>query len=65
MYSTPFLSLEEVRDAIIGRDFIFETPYGKRLLTYADYTASGRSLRFIEQFLIKIQREYANNYRKK
>ena len=62
MYSTPFLSFEEVRDAIIGRDFIFETPYGKRLLTYADYTASGRSLRFIEQFLIKLQREYANTH---
>ncbi len=33
-----------------------------RLLTYADYTASGRSLKFIEQFLIKIQREYANTH---
>ena len=62
MHSNPFLSFEEVRNAIIGRDFIFETPYGNRLLTYADYTASGRSLRFIEQFLIKIQREYANTH---
>jgi len=62
MYSNPFLSFEEVRNAIIGRDFIFETPYGRRLLTYADYTASGRALRFIEQFLIKLQREYANTH---
>ena len=62
MYSNPFLSFEDVRNAIIGRDFVFETPYGKKLLTYADYTASGRSLRFIEQFLIKIQREYANTH---
>jgi selenocysteine lyase/cysteine desulfurase len=62
MDSMPFLSFEEVRKQIIGRNFIFKTPYGKRLLTYADYTASGRSLRFIEQFLIKIQREYANTH---
>lgn len=56
------LTLEEVRDALIGRDFTFQTPYGMRLLTYADYTASGRSLRFIEKYLIKIQREYANTH---
>jgi len=56
----PVLTLKEVRNAIIGQNFVFQTPYGKRLLTYADYTASGRSLKFIEQFLIKIQREYAN-----
>ncbi len=58
----PVLTLEEVRNAIIGQNFMFQTPYGKRLLTYADYTASGRSLKFIEQFLIKIQREYANTH---
>ncbi len=58
----PILTFEEVRNAIIGKNFVFQTPYGKRLLTYADYTASGRSLKFIEQFLIKIQREYANTH---
>ncbi|MHA1460027.1 MAG: aminotransferase class V-fold PLP-dependent enzyme [Promethearchaeota archaeon] len=58
----PFLTLEKVRNGIIGQNFVFQTPYGKRLLTYADYTASGRSLKFIEQFLIKIQREYANTH---
>jgi len=57
-----FLSIEKVRNAIIGRTFTFQTPYGNRLLTYADYTASGRSLQFIEQFLIKIQKEYANTH---
>ena len=62
MYDSPFLSFEKVRNAIIGRDFMFQTPYGDRLLTYADYTASGRSLQFIEQFLIKVQREYANTH---
>ena len=58
----PLLTLEEVRHALIGRDFTFQTPYGMRLLTYADYTASGRSLSFIEKYLIKIQREYANTH---
>ena len=58
----PLLTLEEVRDALIGRYFTFQTPYGMRLLTYADYTASGRSLKFIEKYLIKIQREYANTH---
>jgi len=58
----PVLTLEDVGNAIIGNNFVFQTPYGKRLLTYADYTASGRSLKFIEQFLIKIQREYANTH---
>ena len=58
----PLLTLEEVRDAMIGMYFTFQTPYGKRLLTYVDYTASGRSLKFIEKYLIKIQREYANTH---
>ena len=58
----PLLTLEEVRNALIGRYFTFQTPYGMRLLLYADYTASGRSLKFIEKYLIKIQREYANTH---
>ena len=56
------LTFEEVRNAIIGQNFVFQTPYGNRLLLYVDYTASGRSIKFIEQFLIKIQREYANTH---
>lgn len=56
------LTLDYIRDQIIGRDFSFETPFGDRLLTYADYTASGRSLSFIEKYLIHIQRSYANTH---
>lgn len=37
-----------IRDGIIGKDTQINTPFGKRTLTYADYTASGRSLDFIE-----------------
>ena len=62
MSKSTSLSFKNVRNAVIGRNFKFETPFGERLLTYADFTASGRSLSFIEQFLIKIQREYANTH---
>ncbi|TET02805.1 MAG: hypothetical protein E3J90_02320 [Promethearchaeota archaeon] len=58
----PLLTFKEVREALIGRYFTFQTPYGMRLLTYVDYTASGRSLKFIEKYLIKIQKEYANTH---
>ncbi|NVK72347.1 MAG: aminotransferase class V-fold PLP-dependent enzyme [Oceanospirillaceae bacterium] len=37
-----------IRDGIIGKDTQIQTPFGTRTLTYADYTASGRSLDFIE-----------------
>lgn len=43
--------VEDVRNSIIGRDTAVETPFGLRRLTYADYTASGRSLSFIEDFI--------------
>lgn len=47
---------------IIGSNTFFNTPYGKRLITYADYTASGKTLRFIETYLVKIQEVYANTH---
>ena len=43
--------IETIRAAIIGDDEIIETPFGPRRVIYADYTASGRSLSFIEDFL--------------
>ncbi len=55
--------LETIRAGIIGDDEVLSGPYGPRRVTYADYTASGRSLRFLEEF---IQREvlpfYANTH---
>ncbi|MCF7801749.1 MAG: aminotransferase class V-fold PLP-dependent enzyme, partial [Candidatus Marinimicrobia bacterium] len=56
------LDLDYLRDQIIGNSYCFETPFGKRLMTYADYTASGRSLKFVENYLIKIQAYYANTH---
>ncbi|KAH0745603.1 hypothetical protein KY285_007260 [Solanum tuberosum] len=44
--------LSWLRSQIIGENVDFETPFGKRRLTYADHTASGRSLQYIENYII-------------
>jgi len=51
-----------VRKSIIGRDAFIDTPFGRRLVTYADYTASGRGIEFIESYIEKILRHYANTH---
>ena len=40
--------LARIRDNVIGERMAFTTPFGQRPLIYADYTASGRGLTFIE-----------------
>jgi len=45
--------VEWLRSQLIGKDAEFDTPFGRRALTYADQTASGRSLRYIEDYLVK------------
>jgi selenocysteine lyase/cysteine desulfurase len=54
--------LDWVRRQIIGRDLVFKTPFGLRHMFYADYTASGRSLAFLEKKLLAVQRSYANTH---
>ena len=43
--------VETVRESVIGKDTAVATPFGLRRVTYADYTASGRSLSMIEVFI--------------
>ncbi|KAL6660605.1 hypothetical protein ACP70R_001640 [Stipagrostis hirtigluma subsp. patula] len=45
--------VEWVRSQLVGRDAEFETPFGRRALVYADHTASGRSLRYTEDYILK------------
>jgi selenocysteine lyase/cysteine desulfurase len=52
-----------LREGLIGKDASICGPFGARRLVYADYVASGRALRQVEQFLIDhVLPYYANSH---
>jgi selenocysteine lyase/cysteine desulfurase len=62
MLPQPALQFDELRRQIVGVDASILTPFGDRLLVYADYTASGRCLQSVEDKLHQHQTLCANTH---
>lgn len=58
----PHLDIDRLREETLGSRHVFTTPFGRRLMVYADYTASGRGLAFVERYLAGLMESYANTH---
>lgn len=55
--------INKIRESVIGDNQAIETPFGVKPLVYADYTASGRALGFIEDIIRdQVLPNYANTH---
>ncbi len=54
--------LSMLRASEMGRAAAIDTPFGRRLLCYADMTASGRFLELIEGWIARLMPYYANSH---
>lgn len=55
--ATALLRLQEV-----GKNASIETPFGERVIFYADLTATGRFVHFVEAWLSQVRPYYANTH---
>jgi selenocysteine lyase/cysteine desulfurase len=51
-----------IRQHEVGRRACIDTPFGRRLLCYADLTATGRYLHFVEAWIRRARPFYANSH---
>ena len=58
----PRLTPDTLRAQTLGADAVVQTPFGERPLVYADFTASGRQLAFVEDYLRSLAPLYANSH---
>jgi selenocysteine lyase/cysteine desulfurase len=57
------LLIETIRSSVVGDNAVLPGPFGSRRIVYADYTASGRSLTFIEDAIRHLAMPvYANTH---
>lgn len=55
--------LQAIHQGIIGRDAVIDGPFGPRRMIYADYIASGRALRPLEEWVMEhVLPWYANSH---